>query len=80
VNVDDGVRLWIGGNLVIDAWAPTSQATIYSSAPISMTAGVKVPIRVEMRQGSGRSGQVRLLWQSRSMPRSIIPSTQLFPV
>lgn len=80
VNVDDGVRLWIGGNLVIDAWAPASRATIYSSAPISMTAGVKVPIRLEMRQGSGRSGQVRLLWQSRSMPRSIIPSTQLFPV
>lgn len=76
---DDGVRLWVGGNLVIDAWTPASTATIHSSAPITMTAGARVPIRVEMRQGSGRYGQVRLLWQSKSMPRSIIPSTQLFP-
>ena len=76
---DDGVRLWIGGSLVIDAWTPPSQATIYSSSPINLTAGARVPIRVEMRQGSGRYGQVRLLWQSRSMPRSVIPSTQLFP-
>ncbi len=79
VLADDGVRLWIGGNLVIDAWTPVSKATVFSSAPISMTAGAKVPIRVEMRQGSGRNGQLRLLWQSRSMPRSVIPSTQLFP-
>ena len=79
VLADDGVRVWIGGNLVIDAWTPVSKATVFSSAPISMTAGAKVPIRVEMRQGSGRNGQLRLLWQSRSMPRSVIPSTQLFP-
>ncbi|WP_322936371.1 PQQ-dependent sugar dehydrogenase [Nocardioides bizhenqiangii] len=79
VLADDGVRLWIGGNLVIDAWTPASKATLYSSAPITMTAGARVPIRLELRQGSGRNGQVRLLWQSKSMPRSIIPSTQLFP-
>lgn len=79
VLADDAVRLWIGGNLVIDAWTPASKATLYSSAPITMTAGARVPIRLEMRQGSGRYGQVRLLWQSKSMPRSIIPSTQLFP-
>ena len=76
---DDGVRLWIGGNLVIDAWTPASAATIHSAAPITMTAGARVPIRLEMRQGSGRYGQVRLLWQSASMPRSVIPSTQLYP-
>ncbi len=79
VFADDGVRLWVGGNLVIDAWTPADQATVHSSAPIAMRAGARVPIRVETRQGSGRYGQARLLWQSRSMPRSIIPSTQLFP-
>ena len=79
VLADDGVRLWVGGNLVIDAWGPASKATLYSSAAIPMTAGTHVPISVEMRQGSGRYGQMRLMWQSKSMPRSIIPSTQLFP-
>jgi glucose/arabinose dehydrogenase len=80
VLADDGVRLWVGGNLVIDAWTTSiTKATLFASAPITMTAGVKVPIRVEMKQGSGRAGQLRLLWQSSSMPRSVIPSTQLFP-
>ncbi|MBA3288009.1 MAG: PQQ-dependent sugar dehydrogenase [Acidimicrobiia bacterium] len=75
---DDGVRLWVGGNLVIDAWTPAA-ASFYTSAPIALTAGTRVPIRVELRQGSGRLGQARLVWQSTSMPWSVIPSRQLFP-
>lgn len=75
---DDGVRVWVNGNLVIDQWGPHAN-TEYQSAPVTLTAGTKVPVRVEFRQGSGRLGQVRLMWKSNSTPKSVVPSAQLFP-
>ena len=75
---DDGVRLWVNNVLVIDQWGPHTN-TEYKSASIPMTAGVKVPVRIEMRQGSGRLGQARLMWTSTGTPKSVVPHTQLYP-
>jgi glucose/arabinose dehydrogenase len=77
VTADDGVRLWVNNRLVIDRWGPRSRQT-YTSAPIALTAAAKVPLKVEFRQGSGRSGFIRLFWQSPSTPKSIVPSAQLY--
>ena len=48
---DDGIRVWINNQLVIDRWfdqAPTE----YASAPIALTAGIEIDVRVEYYQNA----------------------------
>ena len=78
VPADDGVRLWVNGRLVIDKWGPGARQT-YTSTPVALTAGTRVPVKMEFRQGSGRAGVAKLFWQSASTPRSLVPSSQLYP-
>ncbi len=59
-NSDDGVRVWLDGKLVIDAWSyhPTQLDT---SEPLSLVAGRPYPLRIEYFQGGGDGG-IQLLW------------------
>ena len=43
---DDGVRLWINGQLLIDNWT-NHPSTTNTSAGISLTAGVEYTISLE---------------------------------
>ncbi len=43
---DDGVRLWVNNQLVIDNWVDQG-ATSRTSAPIALVAGTKYDIRME---------------------------------
>ena len=52
VSVDDGVRLWVDGQLIIDQWNDGSLRTY--SAERTMTAG-KHDVRVEMYERSGQA-------------------------
>lgn len=75
LRADDGVRLYIDNKLLIDDWrntAPTDRSVV-----VAMQAGVKKPIRVEYFEGA-YGASVQLLWQSASMPRGIVPQSQLF--
>ena len=73
---DDGFRLWINDQLVIDAWV--NQAPTAHSGTYTMTAGEKVTIKAEYYEnGGGASAQ--LLWSSPSQPQEIIPKDFLFP-
>ena len=77
VNTDDGARLWLNGNLIIDAWwdqAPTE----YASQPIPLVAGQKYPLRLEWYDNTG-SGTCELRWSSPSTPKQVIPSARLHP-
>jgi hypothetical protein len=76
---DDGIRLWVNGVLVVDQWGPHGNIE-YTTSPIPMIAGVKVPIRLEMRQGSGRLGEAKLSWKSNATPKSVVPHSQLYPL
>jgi regulation of enolase protein 1 (concanavalin A-like superfamily) len=76
VRCDDGVRLWVGDQLVVDEWR--DQSTEYSSASISLTAGVKVPIKLEYFEHTGLA-VAQLLWSSASTSKSVVPQTQLYP-
>ncbi len=78
VPADDGVRLWVDGRLRIDRWGPSALQT-YTSAAVPLVAGTRVSVTMEFRQGSGRTGFARLFWQSPSTPKSIVPSSQLYP-
>ncbi|HSI33595.1 MAG TPA: PA14 domain-containing protein, partial [Tepidisphaeraceae bacterium] len=73
-NTDDGVRLWVGGKLLIDRWMDQSMAE--ASAEIDLVAGQEYELKVEYYNGAG-PGLAHIAWQSPSMPRQPIPTTSL---
>lgn len=73
---DDGARLWIGSDLVIDNWS--GHRLTEKSALVDLKAGEKVPLRVEYRQDTN-SSTVRLFWSCASTPKQTVPQSQLYP-
>ncbi|HXV12763.1 MAG TPA: PA14 domain-containing protein [Candidatus Krumholzibacteria bacterium] len=71
---DDGVRLWVNDQLIIDYWIP--QAAIERSGSIALTAGVPASIRMEMFEEAGEA-VAQLSWSSPSQGKQIIPSNRL---
>jgi len=73
---DDGVRLWVDGQLLIDEWVDQS-ATEWSGT-ISLNADQKYSITMEYYEnGGGASAQ--LSWSSPSLAKSVTPQSQLYP-
>ena len=75
-NSDDGTRLWVNGQLVIDSWA--SHPPLEASGTISLTAGQKYDIKLEYHEDGG-DATLQLSWSSASQPKQIIPQCQLYP-
>lgn len=74
---DDGVRLWIDGNLLIDNWTLHS-ATWNSAAPVALQAGQRYSVRMELFERGGQA-VARLHWQTPgNATRVAVPSSQLF--
>jgi fibronectin type 3 domain-containing protein len=75
---DDGVRLWVNGQLVINNWtnhAPTTN----TSAAVTLTAGQKYTIKMEYYQNGG-GAVARLLWERPGQTTyAVIPQAQLYP-
>jgi uncharacterized protein (DUF1800 family) len=74
---DDGARLWVNGQLVIDRWQSQSVAE-YTSPPLSLNAGTFYDIRMEYLQLTGGS-EAHLLWYSNDQSEQVIPSNCLYP-
>ncbi len=74
---DDGVRLWVNGQLLVDKWV--NQGNIEWSGTIALTANQKYPILMEYYENTG-SAAATLSWSSPSQLKQIIPQTQLYPV
>jgi len=74
---DDGVRLWVDGNVVIDAWQ--DQAATQHTGTVGMTAWEKVPIRLEYFQDRVY-GSIKLEWSSASLDPEVVPTFALYPV
>jgi RHS repeat-associated protein len=74
---DDGARLWVNNQLVIDRWQTPFESHT-RSAPVELKAGEKADVRVEYYSAGG-GAEVRLLWSSASTPKQIIPQNQLYP-
>jgi len=72
---DDGVRLWVDGQLLIDHWEDHSPA--WDSGTIALTAGQRVAIRMEYYK-NGYAGEAHLYWSSASQPEEVIPPTRVF--
>ena len=75
VDRDDGMRLWVNGQLVIDQWADGNTS---SSGSIALVAGTKVDLRLDYYENGG-GAIARLYWQSPSRSKQIVPASQLYP-
>jgi len=75
-NTDDGVRLWVDDQLIIDQWV--DQAPTEVSGNIALSAGVKYDIEMEYYENGG-GAVAELRWSSVSQPKQIIPQSQLYP-
>ncbi|WP_052380680.1 PA14 domain-containing protein [Paenibacillus camerounensis] len=76
MNSDDGVRIWIDGQLIIDKWA--AQASELISLPINLKAGQSYKIRIEYYEDYGGAAAI-LQWASTSQTKQVVPQSQLYP-
>ena len=75
VRSDDGCRLWVNDQMIIDQWVP--QAITEHAGAIALEAGKKYRIRLEYLEiGGGAS--VQLFWSSAHQDREIVPKRQLY--
>ncbi|MEI8407285.1 MULTISPECIES: PA14 domain-containing protein [unclassified Kribbella] len=72
---DDGVRLWVDGQLLIDAWTDHSKRDDVGS--IALSAG-KHDIRLEYYE-NGYDAIAQLAWSSPNLARQVIPAARLTP-
>ncbi|MGR6916245.1 PA14 domain-containing protein [[Actinomadura] parvosata] len=70
---DDGVRLWVDGTLVVDAWTDHSKRD--DSGQIALTAGPH-DIRMEFYD-NGYDAIAQLHWSSPSIQRQLVPAAKL---
>jgi hypothetical protein len=73
---DDGVKLWVNDQLIIDSWQ--YQGTTTWTNTINLTADVRYDIRMEY-YNYGANARAHLFWHSDSQPRQIIPAARLYP-
>lgn len=73
---DDGFRLWIDGELMIDFWEQKWEKPQQSS-PISLVAGHNYDIKIEYLQGWG-GAWLKLEWESDSQKREVVPEAALY--
>lgn len=74
VVADDGVRLWVNGQNLIDRW---ENASGKNQGTIALEAGKKYDIKMEY-YNTGGSAITRLMWSSPSQPEQAIPTSQLY--
>lgn len=71
---DDGIRVWIGGKLIIDSWK--KQSGVSREGSITLTAATAYDIKVEYYENHG-DASVRLMWQSPRQKQAVIPQNAL---
>lgn len=74
---DDGARLWVGGNLIIDRWINQSATTW--SGTIALSAGQTADLKLEYFDNLG-GAMARLEWSGPGLARTVVlPSTTASP-
>jgi hypothetical protein len=73
--VDDGVRLWIDGTLLINDWTDTPGV---HTCTVSLRANHKHDIRLEFYENAG-GATCQLAWSGPGVTQAIIPATRLYP-
>ncbi len=73
VKSDDGARLWVNGQLLVNRWSTGSSE---SSGSIVLSSGAPVDILLHYFEQTS-SASVILSWSSQSLYKEVIPTTQL---
>jgi hypothetical protein len=73
---DDGVRLWVDGQLLVDKWQ--DQGATEWSGSIALLAQQRYDVEMDYYENGG-DASATLFWSSPSTPKSLIPQTQLYP-
>lgn len=76
VTHNDGARLWVNGQQIINNWVNRTTA-VTSSGTITLAAGVKYDIQLEYYENSV-AASVNLEWSSPTQARQVIPASQLY--
>ena len=73
---DDGVRLWVNGQLLIDNW--TLHGATENTGTVTLNAGISYPIKMEYYDNTG-SATARLLWTAADRGKAPIAPTFFTP-
>jgi hypothetical protein len=74
-STNDGVRLWVDGQLLVDDW--TGGPLRSNSGSISLNAGEYYPIDIEFYENTN-TAEAHLFWGSPQLPEEIVPAARLF--
>ncbi len=77
LNVDDGAKLWVNDQLIVDAWSGHSGSqNLVGTIPLQ--AGVRYDFKMEYYQNTS-SCVATCSWYSASQPQQPIPSNRFYP-
>jgi glucose/arabinose dehydrogenase len=71
---DDGVRLRVNGQLLVDNW--TDHGPTENSGAIALSAGVPASLVLEYYENTG-GARIGLSWSSASRPKEVVPASRL---
>jgi mono/diheme cytochrome c family protein len=74
---DDGVRLWINGQEIINGWVDQAPTTYQASLPL--VAQQIYNVEMDYYYQNDGAAEAELAWSSPSTPQAIIPQSQLYP-
>jgi len=74
---DDGVRLWVNGQEIINAWVNQAPTTYQASLPL--LAQQIYNVEMDFYYQNDGAAEAELAWSSPSTPQAIIPQSQLYP-
>lgn len=75
VTSDDGCRLWVNNQLLVNKWKDDGGATVYGT--ILLNAGQQYDIRMEYYENA-YGAKAKLEWSSVLQVREVVPTSQLY--
>src|SRR5439155_5112809 len=72
---NDGAKLWVNGQLIIDRWTNT---TASATGTVSLVGGVRYDIKLEYFENTSYASN-SLFWWSPSQTKQVIPMVRLYP-
>src|ERR1019366_7400416 len=75
-NTDDGVKLWVNDQLIINAWTNKSASDVIGT--IDLQGGIRYDLKMEYYQTTS-SDVAHLSWYSPSQSKQVIPTSRLYP-
>ena len=77
LTIQDLGKLWVNNQLLISQWSGSALGNTFT-ATMNLTAGQKVPIRVDFAKKTS-DAKIKLEWSSTTNPREVVPMAQLYP-